>query len=149
MALDRECCGNKGEKMNNNKNPVRISWYRVYLAVGFLFLVLFYNLLDGANLLDIAKGYIPQILWCLSWAAFGIGLGLWNSNTASEKNQQIHMHYYTYFIFVWLIATLLAFLALGTFDNDIIRSYVAAALAGLVVGFIGDNLPERLGLPKY
>jgi hypothetical protein len=91
-------------------------------------------------LLNVTCYYLLEILWCGGWAAVGVSLGLWSNryNTVHDISR-----YFTYFVFVWVIAFLSAFVALGTFEKDIIRSYAAATLAGLIVGFMGDRLPER------
>lgn len=123
-------------------NPKRIGWGIFYLAAGVLLFVFFW-LVKTPAFLNIIEKYSPEILWCFSWAAIGVGIGLLNSRSAHNDNQNNHWHYYTYFIFVWLAATLAAFVALGTFENNIVRSYAAAALTGLAVGFVGDNLPEK------
>ena len=127
----------------SENNPKRVGWSCFYIGVGFILLI-FFCVVKKPAFLNIIVDYLLGILWCLSWAAIGIGCGLWNSRSAKGKNQYESKHYHTYFIFVWFIAALAAFVALGTFEKDIVRSYAAAALTGLAVGFVGDNLPEKL-----
>jgi len=123
-------------------NPTRSLWSGIFLIVG-IFLLAFFFVITNPVLLNIIKRYLSEILWCLSWGAIGIGLGLYNSVGDLGGKLQKHEHYYKFFSFVWFIATLAAFVALGTFENSTVRSYVAAALAGVIVGFVGDKLPEK------
>lgn len=126
-------------------NPERIFWCKIYLVTG----VAIFSLFLFIKKIEILSLYYSEILWSLGWAAFGVGFGLWNSRTAHGEVLEKKEHYYTYFIFVEFVAGLAAFVAFGTFQDDSIRSYAAAALTGLIVGFIGDSLPERfIGLTK-
>ncbi len=128
-------------------NPLRVAVAGICFFVGGVFLLCFL----GGLLLDIIKEFGLQILWCLSWAMFGVGAGLWNSRTAgTDPNSKVlkdPTHYYMFFPFVWFVAFLSAFVAMGTFlPQDMLRAYAAAALAGLVVGFLGDQLPSTFCL---
>ena len=89
-----------------------------------------------------------EILWCLGWAAFGVGCGLINSRYDDinkkkkedkdiKKNKGGHMHYILYFSFVGFIATLAAL-------TMIKNGYTASALTGIVIGFTGDKLVEKM-----
>ncbi|RKY31970.1 MAG: hypothetical protein DRP74_03620 [Candidatus Omnitrophota bacterium] len=138
----------KGEKMNY----LRRDWYYGYLWRGiiFLFIFLVVNTLIVLPFLDWALVTNPlrEILWCVSWAAFGVSIGLYNSRETNDKRSLENRHYEKYFLFVWGIATLAAFVALGNFKGDTIMSYAAALLTGVVVGFTGDKLGEKLDLVR-
>ena len=82
--------------------------------------------------------YLPKLLWCLGWAAMGIGLGLWNDRKNNTGNTAQHRHYFTYFIFVWSIAFLTSFYE--ALANGSLRSYVLSCLTAVVIGFSGDSL---------
>jgi hypothetical protein len=81
---------------------------------------------------------------CVGFSAFGIGCGLYNSRTDQSERASNLLHYILYFGFVLVIATLAAFVAMGSFKDDTVRSYVAAALTGIAVGFAGDKLAGEI-----
>jgi hypothetical protein len=139
-------------KGKDKVNRIRWNWMRIYLCRGVLLLIAFLvvNYLVVLSYLDLGllRNIVREILWCLSWSAFGIGISLYNTREANDKRSLEQRHYSTYFLFVWGIATLSAFVALRSLKNDIIGAYAAALLAGVIIGFTGDKLGERLNLVK-
>ena len=133
-------------------NLIRLAWRRGFLALGILLLFIFLFSITPLLLgfLDKIKCYVTELSWCSGWAAIGIYLGLYNSRFASDKRSKENRHYRTYFLFVFVIATRASFVVLGTFDKNIDRLYVyaAALLTGVIVGFSGDKLGEKLNLIK-
>jgi hypothetical protein len=116
----------------------------VYCIAGVVCLGLFWNIKEP--ILSDYKAYLPQIYWCLGWGAIGIAAGLWNSRNAKGGILDRWWHYGPYFIFVLAIATLAAFIVFGMYNNDPVRSYAAATLAGVVAGFLGDGLIEKFSV---
>lgn len=129
----------KGGEMT--ENHTRIVASRIYFIVGILFLIFY--VVKNPGLLDLFKKHWVEFIWCSGWGAIGIGLGLYNSRNNNDDHCKRRGHYYLYFIFVWFIATFTAFVAFGAFENNAVRSYIFAALTGIIVGFIGDNLPDK------
>jgi len=123
-------------------NRVRMRWFLIYLIVGILLLILFLIIRKPA-LLDIIQRYFSDVVWCSGWSAIGVSLGLYNSRTVTGGNSERCRHYFTYFLFVLGIATLAAFVVFESFNVNI-RSYAAAMLAGITIGFLGDKLGEKL-----
>ena len=116
-------------------------WYLVFSLIalaGFL--------ISGLKFLfpNVFPLYLRQFIWCLSWAAFGIGSGLINSRDNESKRLNKVSHYFFYFGFVLLIATLAAFIPLTSIKDNFYAAYATAALAGIVVGFTGDALAGKI-----
>ncbi len=134
-------------------NKKRFVWGILYLLSGFSVMI-WLNITGNLNFLQFIKDYLKQILWCLGWSATGIGSGLINSrNIGVDKPESVVnkcSHYIFYFVFVLFIATLTALLTFLMIKDCIVLSYIASALVGIVIGFMGDSLAgamERL-LPK-
>lgn len=125
-------------------NSTRVCWSLVYLFLGILLLIFFITIKKPE--LSILKTDLTKILWCLSWPAVGIGLGLYNSRNDDDEINRRHRHYFSYFLFVWFIGFLAAFVA---FTNFPLCSYAAAALTGIVIGFSGDSLAGKLRLNQW
>lgn len=121
-------------------NDLRAKSGGIYLAVGIVGIA-FFLFINHIPVFKMLYHNLSQILWCAGWGAMGTSAGLINSRSQGKSNNNSDFwHYIFYFGFVWLIATLSAFVALG-------KGHVAAALAGIIVGLSGDSLIERLKHP--
>ncbi|MDD5565898.1 MAG: hypothetical protein PHG31_03265 [Candidatus Omnitrophica bacterium] len=129
-------------QIEDSNKPESTKSSQIYAFIVFLALALSLFIFFGkiVNLSNTTYDYWQEILFCSGCAAIGVSLGLYTNRTAVHSP----LRYVTYLPFLWFIASLSAFVALGTFPHDIIRSYAAAILAGVTVGFIGDKLPEKL-----
>jgi len=144
-------CLQEESKCEDTENSHRLAWGGCFLAIGILLGIIFifrvWPFLPG--FLE-TKSYLTQLLWSSSWTAIGISLGLYNSRNESSKRSKENRHYYTYFLFVFIIITLVSFVLLGTFDKNVDRVYVyvAASLTGIILGFSGDKLGDKLNIIK-
>jgi len=98
--------------------------------------------IDKSQLFSLLKLNLSRILWCSSFSAGGIGAGLINSRERETKKG--NLYYFLCFIFVGFIATIAAFTATLTFNNSSLHSYATAALVGIIIGFTGEKLPEKI-----
>jgi hypothetical protein len=124
-------------------NVVRLKWCQFYsllwvvLLIDFVFVII-------APLKSIGE-YLARVLWCSSWGAIGIALGLYNSRKDRSGNTSSDKHYFFYFSFVWFLATLAAFVMLGSnIERSFVNAYASAMLIGIVVGFAGDKLAGKI-----
>ncbi|MFA5350228.1 MAG: hypothetical protein WC357_02720 [Candidatus Omnitrophota bacterium] len=145
-------CFQNESKDGENENPERKLWKMLFLILGILLIIIFtfINIPLSKEFIDKIPRYIKELLWCLGWAAIGIYCALHNSRFENSKRSKDPWHYIIYFGFVFIIATVAAFVVLGTIDKDIDRIYVYAAafLTGVIVGFSGDRLGDKLNLIK-
>ena len=124
--------------VSEGMKAVRIKWCLGFGISGAVLITFWLWRQGGLQKLDEFFGQnIEKIWWCLGASAIGISLGLWNSRDKTEGKLKEHKHYRTYFVFVFVAASLTAFVVLS--DNSA-RSYAASALTGMAVGFIGDSL---------
>jgi len=132
------CFKNIGKFLSEIMTIIRYKYGVTYLGIGLCLLICFWFIKT-------------EILWCLGWAAFGVGCGLINSryddiNKGKEekdikKNKGGDMHYIFYFSFVGFLATLAA---LTMNEDSSIKFYAVSALVAIVVGFTGDKLVDKI-----
>jgi len=144
-------CSQEEFKYEEKENLLRRTWRIRFLIFSFLLFIIFIIMNPlSAEFFGKLKHYITELLWCSSSAALGIYCALHNSRFNNDKRSKEKEHYWTYFVFVFFIATITSFVILGSFDKSIDKIYVyaAAALAGVIIGFSGDKLGEKISIIK-
>ncbi|MFH0917746.1 MAG: hypothetical protein V1830_01280 [Candidatus Omnitrophota bacterium] len=127
-----------------------------YLALGFLLVKSanqpdgrFFNLIRQifANMINfvINRPNINDIyIWCVGWAAVGLGAGLINTRIRPYKIWWLQ--HIGYCVFVLFIVSALAYAIPVYIDNNASsdRFYLLSMLIGLIGGFFGDTLNETV-----